>query len=182
MTEGQQRWNEVQTKGPIWEEDTFRSSGVLQISNVFDINAEPNRFYELCAKSNMKHMSSISFWQRKQGDGEWRGTIERMFETKNKGSETWTCVLCLMSKPSGNTEKQPQTFKKLVSWTQVTSMLGTFTHPYHYFQALSRTGRSLLYMQYRAFPQGASEWCVAVLSPYSHLFSMQVGGIHAGHF
>ncbi len=67
--------------------------------------AEPDRFYLLCAKSNMKHMSTVSCCRRKWRDWEQRRTIERMFETKNKGSETCTCVLCMMYQTSGSREK-----------------------------------------------------------------------------
>lgn len=149
----------------------------------------------LCAKLNMNHMSNISCWQRKWRDVKQHGTIERMQWDMNtcymwwlQHLETWRNNQ--LSKLLFQVELiLPKnwylgTFRHADSWdmkgkTQVTSMLGTFTHPYDFiwyprlFRHTVEVGGHCREYSTQPFPI-----CCCTLT----ILSMQVGGIHTGHF
>ena len=143
--------NEVQTERPNWEEDKIRPSfkSRMCLTSILCwtdfLNYVPNQTWNTWSPYHVERGS-----KRKERSDE---TIERMFETENKGSETWTCVFYMVSRTAGTIENNQwsgefnsnQYLQKsgildisgmCTANTQrgnsgSRQMLGTFTHSHH---------------------------------------------------
>lgn len=120
--------NEVQTEKPNWEEDTIRPSfksqmcltSILSWTDFF--NYVPNQTWNTWLPYHVEKGS-----RRKERND---GTIERMFETKNKGSETWTCVFYMVSKTAGTMKNNQWSCGFNTNWNWY---LRTFRHVYSWY-------------------------------------------------